>query len=54
MGVKQKHFRTYKSGKNEIGRHSPKEILKDELQTERGANTQEEMKRNKNGTYMGK
>lgn len=54
MGAKQKHFKTHKSGESKTSRQSPKEILKDELQTERRANTQEEMKRNKNRKYMGK
>ena len=53
-GIKQRHFKTNKSGESKTSRHSPKEILKDELQREGRADTQEEMKRHKNGKHMGK
>lgn len=41
-------------GEIKINRCSPKEILKDELQTEGKSDMQEEMKRNKDGKYKGK
>lgn len=34
MGLKQRHFKINKDWRNKISTHSPKEIVKDELQTE--------------------